>query len=194
MRLFTPRLLLLLLGAIVAFASCTPHKEVVKRYSYLIQENPDDHVATKSTEDNHALIREKAADLNIGEKLVPVLEEASDYLGTPYKHGGSSRSGIDCSGLTQNCYAKAGVSLPRSAADQSGYGLKVTRKELEIGDLVFFDAKSSGKIDHVGMVTKVEDDKVIFIHSTTSKGVRFDYLNEGYWQDRLREARRVPLQ
>jgi hypothetical protein len=44
------------------------------------------------------------------------------------------------------------------------------------------------------MVTKAEGDKVIFIHSTTSKGVRFDYLNEGYWQDKLREARRVPME
>jgi hypothetical protein len=43
------------------------------------------------------------------------------------------------------------------------------------------------------MVTKVDGDKVVFIHSSTSKGVRFDMLNEGYWQDKLRESRRVPL-
>jgi cell wall-associated NlpC family hydrolase len=132
--------------------------------------------------------------MNIGEKLVPVLQEASDYIGTPYRHGGSTKSGIDCSGLTKNCYAKAGISLPRSAAEQSQYGEKITRENLIIGDLVFFDAKNTGKIDHVGMVTKAEGNNVIFIHSTTSKGVRFDYLNEGYWQDKLREARRVPLE
>ena len=143
---------------------------------------------------NKEIIRDKATSLNIGEKLVPVLEEASEYLGTPYKHGGNTHSGIDCSGLTQNCYSKAGITLPRSAAEQSQYGEKIARKNLQIGDLVFFDAKSSGKIDHVGMVTKVEGDKVVFIHSTTSKGVRFDMLNEGYWQDKLRESRRVPLE
>ena len=190
----TSRLLLLLLGATLAFAACTPHRETVNRYKYLIKESDSENTATSTAPSNKEIIREKAPSLNIGEKLVPVLEEASEYLGTPYKHGGTTHSGIDCSGLTQNCYSKAGINLPRSAAEQSQYGEKISRKNLQIGDLVFFDAKSSGKIDHVGMVTKVEGDKVVFIHSSTSKGVRFDMLNEGYWQDKLRESRRVPLQ
>jgi cell wall-associated NlpC family hydrolase len=194
MRPTSSRLLLLLLGATLAFAACTPHRETVNRYKYLIKESDSENTATSTTPSNKEIIREKAASLNIGEKLVPVLEEASEYLGTPYKHGGNTHSGIDCSGLTQNCYSKAGINLPRSAAEQSQYGEKIARKNLQIGDLVFFDAKSSGKIDHVGMVTKVEGDKVVFIHSSTSKGVRFDMLNEGYWQDKLRESRRVPLQ
>jgi cell wall-associated NlpC family hydrolase len=194
MRHNTSRLLLLLLGATLAFAACTPHRETVNRYKYLIKESDSENTATSTAPSNKEIIREKAPSLNIGEKLVPVLEEASEYLGTPYKHGGTTHSGIDCSGLTQNCYSKAGINLPRSAADQSQYGEKISRKNLQIGDLVFFDAKSSGKIDHVGMVTKVDGDKVVFIHSSTSKGVRFDMLNEGYWQDKLRESRRVPLQ
>lgn len=194
MRLITSRLLLPLLGATLLLSSCISHKETVDRYKYLIKDSEEDNTATTATPSTREIIREKAPSLNIGEKMVPVLEEASDYVGTPYKHGGNTRSGIDCSGLTQNCYAKAGVTLPRSAADQSKYGEEINRKDVQIGDLVFFDAKSTGKIDHVGMITKVEDDKVIFIHSSTSKGVRFDYLNEGYWQDKLRVARRVPLQ
>ena len=185
---------MLLLGATLAFAACTPHRETVNRYKYLIKDADSENTATSTTPSNKEIIRDKATSLNIGEKLVPVLEEASEYLGTPYKHGGNTHSGIDCSGLTQNCYSKAGITLPRSAAEQSQYGEKIARKNLQIGDLVFFDAKSSGKIDHVGMVTKVEGDKVVFIHSTTSKGVRFDMLNEGYWQDKLRESRRVPLE
>lgn len=194
MRLSNARLLSFLLGATLLIAACTPPSKVVSKYKYLIKEtDAEDHAATKTDTDNREMIKEKAPAMNVGERLVPVLQEASDYVGTPYKYGGKTKSGIDCSGLTQNCYAKAGVDLPRSAADQSAYGELVERKDVQIGDLVFFDAKNTGKIDHVGMVTKVEGDKVVFIHSSTSKGVRFDYLNEGYWVDKLKVARRVPL-
>lgn len=174
------------------FASCTPHKVTADRYKYLIKDGHTDNVAIKTKSENE-MIKERAVSLNIGEKLVPVLTEAKDYLGTPYQYGGKTKSGIDCSGLTMVCYEKAGIALPRSAADQSQYGEQIARAHLEIGDLVFFDAKSKGKIDHVGMVTKSEKGEVIFIHSSTSKGVRYDYLNEGYWADKLVDARRVPL-
>ncbi len=185
-----PWLLALLAGLLIA--GCTPHKETVNRYKYLIHESPGDNVATKTKSENE-LIKEKAISMNIGEKLVPVLTEAKDFLGTPYQYGGKSRAGIDCSGLTMVCYEKAGVALPRSAADQSQYGDKVERDALQVGDLVFFDAKGKGKIDHVGMVTKAEGKDVIFIHASTSKGVRYDYLNEGYWTDRVVDARRVAV-
>jgi probable lipoprotein NlpC len=172
------------------FAACTPHKVTADRYKYLIKDRPDDNVATKAPSEND-LIKDKVISMNIGEKLVPVLTEAKDYLGTPYQYGGKTKTGIDCSGLTMVCYEKAGIALPRSAADQSQYGDQVARKALQVGDLVFFDAKGKGKIDHVGMVTKADGDQVIFIHASTSKGVRYDYLNEGYWTDKMVDARRV---
>ena len=183
-------MLALLAGLLMA--GCTPHKVTADRYKYLIKETPEDHVATENKSEND-LIKERVISMNLGEKLVPVLIEAKDYLGTPYRYGGKSKAGIDCSGLTCVCYEKAGINLPRSAADQSQYGEAVKRKDLRVGDLVFFDAKGTGKIDHVGMVTKAEGESVIFIHSSTSKGVRYDYLNEGYWTDKLVDARRVPV-
>lgn len=184
---------MLALFACLLVTACTPHKVTVDRYKYLIKDAPEDNVATKAKSEND-LIREKAISMNIGERLVPVLTEAKDYLGTPYQYGGKSKSGIDCSGLTMVCYEKAGIALPRSAADQSQYGAQIVRNDLAVGDLVFFDAKGKGKIDHVGMVTKAEGKEVIFIHASTSKGVRYDYLNEGYWADKLVDARRVPVQ
>ena len=183
---------MLALLAGLAMAGCTPSKVTADRYKYLIKATPEDNVATKTQSEND-LIKDKVISMNLGEKLVPVLTEAKDYLGTPYQYGGKSKSGIDCSGLTCVCYEKAGIALPRSAADQSQYGEKVERDALQVGDLVCFDAKGKGKIDHVGMVTKAEGKEVIFIHSSTSKGVRYDYLNEGYWTDKLVEARRVPV-
>lgn len=183
----------LVAATVALLAGCTPHKVTADRYKYLIKDGDDAHVATPAPPSENDLIREKAASMNIGEKLVPVLTTAKDYLGTPYQYGGKTHAGIDCSGLTMVCFEQAGIALPRSAADQSTYGDPVKRDDLAVGDLVFFDAKGKGKVDHVGMVTKADGDDVIFIHSSTSKGVRYDYLNEGYWADKLVDARRVPL-
>jgi len=68
-----------------------------------------------------------------------VVEIARKYVGTPYRWGGSSPSGFDCSGLVRYVYAQVGVSLPHSAAKQYRYGLPVSRARLEPGDVVFFD-------------------------------------------------------
>jgi cell wall-associated NlpC family hydrolase len=175
----------------LVFSSCTSRKETANRYKYLIKDN-NSTVASTETNDatDAAPIKAKVLGPRLSEKLEPVLNEAKDYLGTPYRYGGSDKRGVDCSGLTQLAYEKAGISLPRSAAEQSQYGEKVDRKSLEIGDLVFFDAKGKGKIDHVGMIVKVDGDQAVFIHSSTSKGVRYDELNQGYWADKLVDARR----
>jgi cell wall-associated NlpC family hydrolase len=116
---------------VVFFAACTPHKETVNKYKYLVKEN--ENVAVKETPVK-VDTKEKIAEPAIGEKLMPVLEEAAAYLGTPYRHGGSTKQGIDCSGLTMNCYSKAGLKLPRSAAEQSQYGQHIERNELKIGE------------------------------------------------------------
>jgi cell wall-associated NlpC family hydrolase len=64
---------------------------------------------------------------------------AMQYLGVPYVWGGASPSGFDCSGLVMYVYAKVGVSLPHNAAAQYGYGMPVSRDQLQAGDLVFFN-------------------------------------------------------
>jgi cell wall-associated NlpC family hydrolase len=64
---------------------------------------------------------------------------AMQYLGTPYVYGGSTPSGFDCSGFVIYVYAQVGVSLPHNAAAQYGYGMPVSRDQLQPGDLVFFN-------------------------------------------------------
>jgi len=71
---------------------------------------------------------------------------AMQYLGVPYVYGGASPSGFDCSGLVMYVFAQIGVSLPHNAAAQYGYGMPVSRDQLQAGDLVFFNG-----LGHVGI-------------------------------------------
>jgi len=71
---------------------------------------------------------------------------AMQYLGVPYVYGGSSPSGFDCSGLVMYVFGQIGVSLPHNAAAQYGYGMPVSRDQLQAGDLVFFNG-----LGHVGI-------------------------------------------
>jgi len=71
---------------------------------------------------------------------------AMQYLGTPYVYGGASPSGFDCSGFVMYVFNQIGVSLPHNAAAQYGYGMPVSRDQLQPGDLVFFNG-----LGHVGI-------------------------------------------
>ncbi len=122
-----------------------------------------------------------------------VIQTARTYMGTPYKWGGTTRSGLDCSGLTTNAYKSINVSLPRQSVDQSNFGQKVKMKDLQPGDLLFFaTGKKKNEITHVGIVTDVKgSDNIRFIHATTALGVVETNLNEDYYAKRFRNARRV---
>ena len=120
-----------------------------------------------------------------------ILTEASTYLGTPYRYGGTTRNGIDCSAFVLSVFgAAAGLTLPRVAASQSQEGEAIDKENLQKGDLIFF---SHGKrISHVGIVEDVtEDGEVKFIHAATSKGVMISSLNDSYWGPKFRFAKRV---
>ncbi|TRX56156.1 NlpC/P60 family protein [Fulvivirga sp. M361] len=125
------------------------------------------------------------------QKINKVISTARSYIGTPYKWGGTTRGGMDCSGLLCNSFQAVKYTLPRTSADQSKVGEKVKRDKVQPGDLVFFaTGKKKRKVTHVGMVTSVRRGKVMFIHSSSSLGVVESDMNSTYYKKRFRGARR----
>jgi cell wall-associated NlpC family hydrolase len=121
-----------------------------------------------------------------------VIREARTYVGAPYKWGGNTKNGIDCSGLLCQSFKTINITLPRTADAQALLGKKVTKDELKPGDLLFFSKeKQSKSITHVGLVTDIRKGEVLFINATTKKGVMESGLSEEYWRIRYKGARRL---
>lgn len=116
-----------------------------------------------------------------------VVAKAAQYLGTPYRYGGSAPGGFDCSGFTSYIFKQFNIYLNRTAAGQYNQGIAVSKANLCSGDLVFFN--TYGGISHVGIYAGNGQ----FIHSSSpsSGGVIYSALNEGYYASRYVGARRV---
>jgi probable lipoprotein NlpC len=122
-----------------------------------------------------------------------LISEARTYLGVPYKWGGLSRQGLDCSGLVFRSFEKAGINLPRTTEGLVETGRKVKLKKTQPGDLLFFALSDKpGKVTHVGIVTKKINGRLPdFIHASTSKGVIESSLELKYYKEALRGVRRA---
>ena len=111
---------------------------------------------------------------------------AKTFLGAPYKLGGSTLKGIDCSALVKKIYGIFNVELPRTTREQLKVGKKVEKDQLEEGDLVFF--KRRGNLAHVGIY--VGDNQ--FVHASSySREVKFDHLDAPYYSQRFLRGVRV---
>ncbi|MFJ7185458.1 C40 family peptidase [Lysinibacillus xylanilyticus] len=116
-----------------------------------------------------------------------VTETASKYLGTPYKYGGTTTSGFDCSGFTSKVFADLGITLNRTSGGQYQQGTAVAKSDLQVGDLLFFNTSGSG-ISHVSIY--IGDGKMI--HSQTNQGVSYSNVDDPYyWSSRYVGAKRV---
>lgn len=107
------------------------------------------------------------------------------WLGTPYKYGGTTKKGVDCSGFVGNMYREVRkIQLPRTSGAMYDGGSKVSRENLKEGDLVFFG--SFWKVDHVGIYLNGNR----FVHASTSKGVMVSPMDDVYWKPKYLGARR----
>lgn len=115
----------------------------------------------------------------------PATSIASQMLGTPYRFGGATPRGFDCSGLVYYSYSRAGYSVPRTSQLQYQQSLPVMRSHMKEGDLLFF--RIDGKVSHVGVY--IGDNR--FIHAPSSgKRVSIASLDEPYWKQRFTKAGR----
>jgi len=112
---------------------------------------------------------------------------ALGFLGAPYRFGGSSVTGIDCSAFVKKIYQIFDIELPRTASEQSRMGMPVPRQELTVGDLIFFKTKQT-VVDHVGIYLGGNE----FVHASSRKrGVRIDNLDSPYYDKRFAQAVRL---
>ena len=127
-----------------------------------------------------------------GREAAPValqmVDFAKKYVGTPYRVGGATPKGFDCSGLTSFVYNNFGYNLPHSSSAQTGYGVKVSKDNLQPGDLLFFSYYGSKDIDHVGIYIGGGQ----FIHSTKpGYTVKISSLETYYYEANYITARRI---
>lgn len=170
------KIILLFTLICLGFTSCKSSKRVVTKKSR----------TTKTT-------KRSTSTTSISSKEIEnIIDYAKTFEGTRYKYGGTTKKGMDCSGLVVTAFKKEDVLLPRTTADLSKRGEWIDVNDVKEGDLLFFATKkNSRRINHVGIVTLTRPGHVEFIHSTTSRGVITSKLSERYWYLAYVQARRV---
>ena len=167
------RYLYLFLVSLILFSGCSrklPPKHYEQKKLNLPKSNPEKSTAkTKKTSNLDKLYSQYHA-----------------WKGTPYKYGGLSLKGVDCSGFVLSAYKNVyKIRLPRSTKDQVKKGRLVYKYELQTGDLLFF--KTGWNVRHVGIY--LENGK--FMHASDSKGVCISSVNNPYWKEHYWQTRRL---
>ncbi len=151
---------------------------------------------TNTPKKEEAVIPIKASDKE--KKEVAQLKEevaifAVKFKDAPYRYGGKSPAGFDCSGFTHYVMSKNGILLQGSSSEQAKQGKKIKWQEVETGDLIFF-THNKRTVGHVALVLERKDKDITIIHSTTSRGVVVENLLESdYWRNRVVSASRIIL-
>jgi probable lipoprotein NlpC len=181
-NLKTKQLLSLLIISFIAI-SCGTSKNITSK------KNTNTKTVTK-TENLRNL--DSKFDGKVPKSINDILKDAEKYIGTPYKFGGNTSSGFDCSGFTVKVFEENDFKLPRRSSDQAAAGEKIDIKEVKPGDLLFFATAGGSRVSHVGIVHDIGNGgEVKFIHASTSKGVIISSLNEKYWNKAYLHAQRV---
>ena len=175
-------IIILIMTLCCSCKSSKRHKVVTKKSKVEQRESP------KTTETK--AIAEKR---NYSSKSSQIINYSKQFLGTRYKWGGTTKRGMDCSGLIHESFKAHEIYLPRISRDMAKKGRKIKLRETLRGDLLFFKTGKSRRnsINHVGLVVEIKNNAIYFIHATTSKGVIISSLNETYWLSAFSEVRRI---
>lgn len=147
------------------------------RYSSKVNNSRETKVEKVTTNTSSELgIHREIENQSLGSQIV---EYSKNWLGVPYKFGGTNEDGIDCSAFVMKVFKPFGYDLPRTASQQFDFTHIVSQELIKQGDLIFF--KRRDKIFHVGIY--VGDNQ--FIHSSTSKGVIIQSLDDNWAKSNL---------
>lgn len=134
-----------------------------------------------------SIIKPSQQNMQPDDLLYVLLRSEYDYwLGSPYRFGGNSLHGIDCSSLVQQVFKNSfNIPLPRTTRYQVRKGYSIKKKHLKVGDLVFFKTGKSSR--HVGIYMGNDE----FFHVSTSKGTKISSLSNPYWKKHYWQSRRI---
>jgi probable lipoprotein NlpC len=126
-------------------------------------------------------------------KLDELIYYAESYLGTPYRFGGTSEAGLDCSGFMNKIFGWLDQKIPRSSRDIAHLGYQISWNEVSKGDMMFFRRSTKSKdIGHVAMVVEVGENTIKIIHASTTRGVVIENIyNMPYYLKRFVMAKRL---
>ena len=190
-KFYTMKKVLLLVAVTFTLWSCSAsqparvygNKNISNNNSYLYNTNNENPSKSKN---------KKSSKEGPNAKAASILSDAEKYLGAPYRAGGMTYSGFDCSGFVNTVFAENDIKLTRRSADQAKEGVGINIENVKHGDLLFFATAGGKRVSHVGIVhTITNDGEIKFIHASTSKGVIISSLEEAYWDKAFLFARRV---
>lgn len=160
---------------IVIFTSCKSSSTTVNSKEKTAKRNTD-----LSTRKTNNLINE-------------IVDSALTNIGVKYKTAGTTKSGYDCSGLVYASFGQFDIKLPRTSIEQSktGTDLGKNNDEARKGDLIFFKTNSRFQINHVGIVIEATEEEIVFIHTSTSKGVIISSTKQPYYKKTFSQINRI---
>ena len=170
----------IVLFIIILVAACTKRSYISNEVIYSVNDRPINII--------NAGAEQSAVNVTFTDEqelINSVIAYAHSLEGTPYKWGGTTPVGFDCSGFVQHVYKKFGVNVPRMPVDMAAMSTKIDKTKIRKGDIVYFRGSNvnSSEIGHVALVISDFDGDFKMIHATTSKGVIVNSFGEyDYWK------------
>ena len=195
MKKIFPTLTFAFLAGLSLQAQNRPARELVDNPSYM--EGANDMLIAATDFGNISRYEREVIDesaMPISRRAELLIKPDMAALGAeerPYRHGGVTRNGMDCSGFVSTAFSSINVPLSRSSTEMSTQGKDIPLSQAEVGDLLFFKTnRKRNRISHVGIVVGVGDE-VKFIHASVSQGITVSSLSENYWQKAYAKTSRV---
>jgi cell wall-associated NlpC family hydrolase len=161
-----------------ATASAKPKTTAKTQKKYVVNEEPDNDLIFPSFTNY------------LGTQMI---NNAMNFIGVKYRGGGTTTSGMDCSGMVTAVLDIFDIKMPRSSREMAQVGEKIPLEQVQTGDLIFFKTRGKNVINHVGMVVEIIGDEIKFIHSSTNKGVIISSTKEPYYKRSFAQVNRIPV-